>query len=237
MRNPRAPFPEALAQPPAGRVLLLAPHADDDVLGPGGTIRLHRQAGDEVKVVVLYDGAAGDPEGRYGRDELVALRQEEARRGGAHLGLDDYEFWGYPEGHMPGPGEFQAAVDRVKATIQSYQPGVIYAPWVGEYHLDHHIASRVTRAAIGELGWDGRALGYEVWTPLIARWIVDISPVIEDKTAALSEHKSQLEYSDFLHMALGLSAQRSLYLPKGSRHGEAFCSLIDPDTESCGHDH
>ena len=49
--------------------------------------------------------------------------------------------------------------------------------------------------------------------------------VIERKTAALGEHKSQLEHTDFIHKALGLSAQRSLYLDKGARHGEAFCDL------------
>jgi LmbE family N-acetylglucosaminyl deacetylase len=237
MRNLRAPLPVPVTRPPAGRVLLLAPHADDDVIGPGGTLCLHRRAGDPVKVVVLFDGAAGDPEGRYAPGELVERRRAEARAGGAHLGLEDYEFWGYPEGHVPGPDEFMAAVERVKATLQDYAPDVVYAPWVGEHHLDHHVAARVVRAAIGELGWDGRALGYEVWTPLVARWIVDISGVAEAKRAALEEHRSQLGYSDLVHMTMGLTAQRSLYLPKGARHGEAFCPLIDPEAESCGHEH
>ncbi len=237
MRELRSPLPEALIAPPPGRVLCFVPHPDDDVLGLGGTLCLHRNAGDPVKVVVLFDGALGDGSGLHDRHELVALRQREARLAGAHLGLDDYEFWGYPEGHVPGPGEFQGAVERVKQTITDFAPDRIYGPWVGEQHLDHHIAARVLRAAIGELGWDGAALGYEVWSPCQAHWIVDVSAVIDAKIAALREHASQLADTNFEHMALGLSAQRSLYLSKGSRHGEAFCPLIDPANESCGHDH
>lgn len=227
MKNPRAPLPEALVRPTPGRILAFVPHADDDVLGLGGTLCLHAGGGDPVKVVVLFDGLAGDPEGRHDPAELAALRQEEARRGGAHLGLLDYEFWGYPEGHIPGPEEFELAADRVAALIATFAPDVIYAPHVGEYHLDHHIASRVVRAAIQRSTYEGVALGFEVWTPLVAEWVVDITGVHERKVAALREHKSQLEYNDFIHKALGLSAQRSLYLPREARYGEAFRGLLD----------
>jgi len=226
-KSPRAPYPEALMQPHAGRVLAFVPHADDDVLGLGGTLCLHSEGGDPVKVVVLFDGVLGDPEHRYEPDELRGLRQEEARAGGKHLGLSDYEFWGYPEGHIPTPDEFEAAADRVAALLHSFAPDTVYAPHVGEFHLDHHIAARVVRAALERSNFTGRALGFEVWTPLVAEEIVDISRVAERKLAALREHKTQLEYNDFIHKALGLGAQRSLYLAPEARYGEAFRRLLD----------
>ena len=240
IKSPRAPLPEALTQPSRGRVLLLAPHADDDVLGPGGTVCLHRDAGDPVKVVVLYNGVAGAPDDSYSPDEILRVRREEAKRGGAHLGLDDYEFFDYPEGHFPGPAEFEAATERLKGILEAFKPDIVYAPWIGEHHLDHHIACRVIRAALGEVRYTGEAWGYEVWTPLIAERIVDITPVIERKKAALAEHVSQLEHTDFIHKSLGLSAQRSLYLEKGALYGEAFCSLSGSASNrgkgSLGHD-
>ncbi|MCH2105723.1 MAG: PIG-L family deacetylase, partial [Planctomycetes bacterium] len=42
---------------PRGRVLVIAPHADDEVLGCGGTLTRHIERGDEVEVLVLTDGA------------------------------------------------------------------------------------------------------------------------------------------------------------------------------------
>ena len=201
---------------------------------------MHRDAGDPVKVVVLYNGVVGAPNDSYTPEAIAQLRREEARRGGAHLGLDDYEFFDYPEGHFPGPAEFEAASKRLRGILEEFKPDIVYAPWIGEYHLDHHIACRVIRAALGEVKYTGEAWGYEVWTPLIADRIVDITPVIERKKAALLEHASQLEHTDFVHKSLGLSAQRSLYLPKGALYGEAFCALADPasgrDKGSCGHE-
>lgn len=225
MIGDRAPLPKPLTQPPAGRVLAFVPHADDDVLGLGGTLCLHANAGDPVRVVVLFDGVLGDPEGRYQPDELRALRQAEARRGGAQLGLSDYAFLGYPEGHTPGAAEFAAATAHIASLIREYAPDIVYAPHIGEHHIDHHVAAKVVLAALDELGFAGTALGFEVWTPLVAEQIVDITPVNARKVAALEEHASQLEYTDFIHKALGLGAQRSLYLGEGARYGEAFCAL------------
>ena len=39
------------------RVLVLAAHPDDEVLGMGGTIAVHVDRGDEVRVVVVTDGS------------------------------------------------------------------------------------------------------------------------------------------------------------------------------------
>src|SRR5579885_3094484 len=40
-------------------VLVLAPHMDDEVIGPGGTLRRHVEAGAAVTVVFLTDGRMG----------------------------------------------------------------------------------------------------------------------------------------------------------------------------------
>ena len=39
------------------RVLVLAAHPDDEVLGMGGTIAVHTDAGDDVRIVVVTDGS------------------------------------------------------------------------------------------------------------------------------------------------------------------------------------
>ena len=40
------------------RVLVLAAHPDDEVLGMGGTIAVHVGRGDEVRIVVVTDGSS-----------------------------------------------------------------------------------------------------------------------------------------------------------------------------------
>ncbi|MEM7306545.1 MAG: PIG-L family deacetylase [Planctomycetota bacterium] len=231
MTDERAPLPEALERPPEGRALVFVPHADDDVIGCGGTSALHVEQGDPVKVVVIYSGVEGDPDGRYDPAQLIELRKREAQAGGRHLGLDDYEFWGYPEGHEPPVSQLFEAAQRVAETVHGYSPDVVYAPWVGEQHIDHHVAARVVRMGLQLADFGGDAWGFEVWTPLVATRIVDITGLYQRKVAALHEHRTQLEYTDHVHKALGMHAQRSLYLPSGSRWGEAFRPLGPPSDE------
>ena len=222
----RAPLPQALQQPAPGRVLMFAPHADDDVIGCGGTLAQHAAQGDPVRVVVVYDGRRGDSIQAHDPEDYVALRRAEALRAGAHLGLSDYEFWDYPEGHEPGPAELSAAAERVSQLIQSLRPDVIYAPWVGEQHIDHHVLGRVVRLGVARAGFQGRVLGYEVWTPLVPTLIVNISAYFEAKQAALGEHASQhAEIAHMNHKALAISAQRAMYLNPEDLHGEGFCLL------------
>jgi LmbE family N-acetylglucosaminyl deacetylase len=215
-------------RPRRGRVLLLAPHPDDDVLGAGGTCALHAQQGDPVHVLVAYDGLEGDPERRWTREELRLLRQRECRAGGAHLGLRDYEFWEYPEGHAPAPEQLLAAARRIAAKLRELRIDTLYAPWIGEHHLDHHVLARAARLGAVLAGFGGAALGYEVWTPLVPTLVVDISSVFERKVAALKEHRSQIAYRDILHKGLALSAQRAMYLAPEARHGEGFRPLGPP---------
>jgi len=221
----RAPLPETLLWPERGRVLYVVPHPDDDVLGAGGTCALHVEQGDPVHVVVAYDGTAGDPDGRHAREELRTLRQREARAGGRHLGLTDYEFWDYPEGHLPGPGELSGAAERLAGVVQAFAPTIVYAPWVGEQHVDHHVLGRVVRLALARTGFRGQAFGFEVWSALVPTRIVDVSRVLARKRRALEEHQSQLAYHDLLTRGLALGSHRAMFLGKDALHGEGFAPL------------
>lgn len=213
--------PRALDRPRRGSVLCLAPHADDEVLGCGGTLRKHIEQGDEVQVIVAFDGAAGLEPGAE-----ADLRHREALRGGARLGVDRYTFWDYPEGHPPVGPTFEGAVATLVAWIEQHRPRWIYAPWAGEQHPDHRSVALALERALAQLRirgiFDGEALGYEVWTPLIPDRVIDISDVIDHKRAALAEHRSQSGVRDLAHCGLGMNAQRSSFLRKEARFGEAF---------------
>ncbi len=225
----RAPLPEALDAPPRGRVLYFAPHADDDVIGGGGTLAKHVAQGDPVRVVVAFDGRRGDPDERHDPAAYVEQRRQEARRAGAHLGLSDYVFWDYPEGHAPSDEELLGAGRRIADEVRAATPDLVYAPWVGEHHLDHHVLARGVRLGLALAGFTGEAWGYEVWTPLVPTRIVDVSAEFDAKRRALREHRSQLdEIQGFLEKALAMGGQRAMYLAPEARHGEAFRPLGDP---------
>ncbi len=225
MSEPSAAAPEVVGAPDRGRVVVLAPHADDDVIGCGGTAALHVAQGDEVTVVVAFDGVLGVDDPALDEAARRALRVDEARAGGAELGVRRYEFLGHPEGHEPTEAELDAAAAQLAERLRELAPDVLYAPWPGEQHVDHRSLSRAASAALASLGFRGRAWAYEVWTPLVPTRVVDVTRVYDRKVAALRAHHSQLAHTDLLHMALGLAAHRSLFLGGSGRYGEAFAPL------------
>lgn len=218
---------------PRGRVLVIAPHADDEVLGCGGSLARHVARGDEVEVIVLTDGARGTLDGSADV-ELVQRRREEAVAGLALLGVSRYEFWELPEGHAPDSGVLGALALRLAMRVAGSKHDLVYAPWIGEEHADHFQAARLARLGLALASFDGLALGYEVWSPLEPRWLVDISEVWCRKRAAVREHASQLEHTDLSGLARANAARRAQLLPaegilREMPRAEAFCELGAPD--------
>jgi len=209
---------------------VLAPDPDDDVIGIGGSAALHVRQGDPVHVIIVFSGLEGDPERRWEPEELVALRRAEARAGGAHLGIDSYEFWSYPEGHEPAQYEVLKAAVHLSGRIEALAPDVVYCPWIGEHHLDHHVLARATRLALARIGFTGTAWGYEVWSPLIPTHVLPIDAVWDAKVAALREHATQLAYLDIVHKGLAVNAQRSIYAGDECRYAEGLAPLGAPES-------
>jgi LmbE family N-acetylglucosaminyl deacetylase len=178
-----------------------------------------------VSVVIGFDGAAGDLAHGHAPDEYVSLREREARAAGAHLGLEDYTFLRWPEGHEPSPHDLRGAVRSVAEVIADHAPDIVYAPWAGEHHLDHHVLARVARLALSASGFAGTAWGFEVWTPLVPTRVVDVTEVFERKLAAVREHASQIEHVDLVHACAGMNAHRSIYVSRAARYAEAFRPL------------
>lgn len=228
------PPPSLVRQPPRGRVLVFAPHPDDEAAGPGGTLALHRRQGDAVRVVIATDGRNGDADHLYEPQAYAAMRAGESRRGLAELGIDDVVFWGLPDGHVPSDADLAAARARAVGELASFQPDIVYLPWQREGHPDHHSLHRIGMQALAAFGFRGLGLGYEIWSTLLPDIVVDISPVIDRKTAAMRAHASQLELVRFDRGLLGLAEYRSLVHMRGKGHGEAFVILCGTWPDAAG---
>ena len=112
-RVAKAPTPSlTLDVPAATRLLVIAPHPDDDVLGAGGLMQRVKSTGGAVRIVYLTDGE-GYPEGVREEDHIARptaknylgygkLRRREARAALVRLGLADafQTFLGFPDGGL-----------------------------------------------------------------------------------------------------------------------------------------
>jgi LmbE family N-acetylglucosaminyl deacetylase len=196
------------------RLLVLAPHPDDEVIGCGGLVAQHLREGRAVRVVIATDGAeAGDAD----------VREEESRRGVARLGNADVEFLRLPDRSL---GAQVAPL--LREHLLAFRPDLILVPALGEIHPDHIALARALVELVqgdatlfAELAV-ARVAFYEVSQPLRPNAIVDITDVAELKYAAIAEHASQLAVRDYVSYARGLNAYRAMTLPPATKFAEAY---------------
>lgn len=215
LRTPKIFNRSALEWQPAGeRIVVLAPHMDDEVIGCGGTIARHLAGGAAVTVIFLTDGRRGG---------TATTRKEEARRALTELGVHQWMYLDAEDGALAATPELSAALRRELLTAR---PEIVYLPFYLEEHPDHRATSALLAAAVAGTPLEFRCHGYEVWTPLFPNCLVKIDATVEAKRRALAHYQSQLAEADYLHTALGLNAYRSSALLDADCHYvEAFCAL------------
>jgi LmbE family N-acetylglucosaminyl deacetylase len=198
------------------RLLVLAPHPDDEVIGCGGLVALHLREGRPVHVVVATDGAqAGD----------AAQREAESRAALALLGDATIEFLRFPDRELSDERELD---DRIAAILREWKPDLIAVPSPLEIHPDHIALSRAFCDLIARdpsLFADlavARIAFYEVSAPLRPNALVDITSVADAKYAAIAAHVSQAAMRDYTSYARGLNVWRTMTLPPDVKFAEAY---------------
>ena len=211
--------PVIIEKAEAGKVAVLAPHPDDDVIGCGGTLHKHRLAGDPVTVIYLTDGARGDDVDGPPSTELAATRRKEAEEAAGLLGIENLVFLGYPDGEL---SAVKGAAERLAGELEAAGPEAVFLPFLLDEHPDHVATDRIFAAALRRWGEGVTVYAYEVWTPLAPNRLVDISAVAAVKEEAIRRHASQMRNVDYAEPTLGLNRFRSIAIASGRGLFEAF---------------
>jgi LmbE family N-acetylglucosaminyl deacetylase len=222
------------------RVLVLAPHADDEVLGMGGTMARLAAEGHEVVLAVLTGhGPRPNPLGPPGGWERV---REECREAAAVLGVAEVHFRELPAAFLDVTPAHEIN-GTVREVIASVSPEEVYVPFMHDMHRDHDAVSYGAlvscRPYLPSARGIRRVLAYETLseTHLPPAYLVpgfqpnvfvNISETLERKLEAMSMYRSQLQPDN---MPRSLSSLRALASLRGSHIGcaaaEAFVLLGD----------
>ncbi len=186
------------------RVLVIAPHPDDEVLGCGGVMARHTAEGDEVFVLVVTRGV---PE--LFPVEVIEGTRLELRAAHELLGVQETIFLELPAPQLDSiPGHVVA--DGISKAIRRIGPEVVYLPHRGDIHSDHRIVYYATLVAcrpihnpsvkkmlcyetISETEWSP-PFGEDAFVPTV---FVNISDYLADKLAAMACYKSQLQEAPY----------------------------------------
>jgi LmbE family N-acetylglucosaminyl deacetylase len=220
------------------RILVVAPHADDETLGCGGTIARRAAEGCEVHVAVVT-GHGASPHPLWPASLWERIRGE-ARRAVAVLGVHQLHFEELPAAAVADQPGWQRN-RTIGDLVERVAPDVLYAPFPFDLHKDHREVFHSLSVAWRPTSRAGRRLRavycYEVqsethWNApyleagfLPNTW-VDISAHLDTKLRALACYESQLQAAP---NARSVEAVRALAVWRGAQQGlaaaEAFVAI------------
>jgi len=212
------------------KVLVIAPHPDDEVLGCGGTMVKHVSEGDEVYLCVVTKAYPPD----WPEDEIKE-RRDEVVRANKILGTKKTYFLDLPTVKLDTIPQKELN-ETIAEVVNESQPEIVYVPHGGDVNNDHRLVFEAAMVAIrpkpalaikkilcyetlSETEW-AAPLAENAFMPNV---YVDISGVLATKLKAMSEYKSELK--EFPHPR-SLEAISALAKVRGATTGveaaEAF---------------
>ncbi len=221
-------------------VLVVAAHPDDEVLGCGGSIARHADAGDHVQVLIVAEGATSRQQQRDRGQVDTELNDLAfaAQKAGEILGATGVELLDLPDNRLDSI-DCLDLVKLIEARIERYQPQIVYTHHAGDVNIDHRRLHEavVTACRPAPSHPVKRLLSFEVassteWQPpgsapaFQPNWFVDISEQWDRKQLALEAYASEMR--PWPH-ARSVKALEHLARWRGAQVGvqaaEAFCLL------------
>lgn len=121
------------------RVLVVATHPDDELLGCGGTIRRHADNGDEVTTVVLCEGESI----RYGRTVGQSTAMKEAAD---VLGVKRVKSFDFPDQRLD-TMTLTDIIAPLENISEQVMPNIVYCQYGGDINLDHKLLFEAANVA------------------------------------------------------------------------------------------
>ena len=208
------------------RVMIIAPHPDDETLGVGGTIAKYSAHGAEVFVLIV----SGHLPPRYSLEDYDKTTSE-ARLAFELLGVTHSEFLKIPA-TMINDLPYHKVNERISKIVNKFSPHIVFCPYP-DRHIDHRlvfdsamVATRpvgvgrkieivATYESLSETHWNAPHIEPN-FTP---NWVVDISDHIDKKLDAMRCYKSQI--SDFPGPR-SIEAIEALAIFRGTQSGFSY---------------
>ncbi len=126
------------------KILIIAPHADDEILGCGATMAKAVANGDEVYVLICTNASVGAPE-LFSMEEVEAIR-EEARVAHKLIGVKETFFLELPAPMLDQYPSYKIT-NEISPIIRDLRIDTLYIPHRGDCHKDHRVIHEAAMVA------------------------------------------------------------------------------------------
>jgi len=205
------------------KVLVVAPHPDDEVLGCGGTIAKHVAEGDEVHLYIVTKGYTPD-----WSEEFLVQREKEISSVKELLGIKKVYLLDLPTVKLDTVPQ-KTLNDSMSRMFDKAMPDILYIPHMGDLNKDHRlvfeaclVAARPIKRKIKKI-LSYETLSETTWgipsKPFVPNVYVDISNTIEKKKEAMRVYKSEVK--QYPHPR-SIEIINALAIKRGSESGTKF---------------
>lgn len=180
------------------KILVIAAHPDDEVIGVGGTIIKHVKGGDEVYVSIITDGVFAK---YFGQDKFKLLkdRKTDCLKVARYLGIKKVFFHDLPDAKLDTLPQLELN-KLIEKEIEEIKPNIVYTHNWSDLHRDHQLIFEATMVATRknvpevfcyeDIGSTNLRKGV---TQFVPNTYIDISKELKKKLKAMSRYKSTLE--------------------------------------------
>lgn len=184
-------------------ILIVAPHADDEILGCGGIMAKNKKENIEVYVAIVTNGYLGAPE--LFKIEGTERVRSEALKAHQYLGIKKTYFLDFPAPRLDTIPSYKLSM-RLEGIIRENEITDLYIPHRGDIHKDHRITFEAalvsarpinnnpvkriyTYETLSETEW-AAPFGDDAFIPTVFE---DISNHIEEKKEAFKYFTTQIK--------------------------------------------
>lgn len=215
MRFSRSLSPLVLPPPGEKKILVVAPHPDDEAIGPGGTLIAATIRGASVTVLYVTDGTENDRSDRVRESDRVCQSKDW-----------NHERCGALAGQI---FDVETHAEHLAEIIKRTGAQILMLPFVLDDNDDHRRVNQfLLHSAFENLNSPPEVWAYQVYSAVSPNVIVDITGHARSKANLIEFYQSQFRSRNWSNFSLGLNAWMSRFLPGSGgaeRWAEAYLVL------------
>ena len=121
------------------KILVIAAHPDDEILGCGATLLYYQKLGYSIKVIFLSDGKSSRNLKKNEKKKLIKLRSDQAKKVSKISKFLKPKFINYPDNQLD-TIPILKIVQKIEKEIIRFKPSIIFTHYENDLNVDHQIA-------------------------------------------------------------------------------------------------
>lgn len=214
------------------KILVIAPHPDDETLGCGGTLLRHKAEGDEIHWLIMTKMNKD-----IVKENIFNKRKQEIKQVSKRYSFDSFKEANFLTTELDAIPK-KMIIDTISDYFKEIEPNVVYLPYANDVHTDHQVIVDAAMACLKSFRYPyiKKVRSYEtiseteftikentVFQPNL--WI-DISNFLEEKLEIMKLYESEIGDPPFPRSIENI---KSLATIRGStvnvKYAEAFITL------------